>query len=130
MTSAHKAYVESWLNKAEHDLMSAQRLIEIEPMILDNACFHCQQAMEKCLKAYLIYNGFDVQKTHDIIDLLVDCANYDSIFAAIDPLDINAYAVRGRYPDSNLMPTKEEAEGYYQLALQIKALTSERIIFS
>lgn len=98
MTSAHKAYVESWLDKAEHDLMSAQRLIEIEPVILDNACFHCQQAMEKCLKAYLIYNGFDVQKTHDIIDLLVDCAKYDSIFAAIDPLDINAYAVRGRYP--------------------------------
>jgi len=130
MTSAHKAYVESWLDKAEHDLMSAQRLIEIEPVILDNACFHCQQAMEKCLKAYLIYNGFDVQKTHDIIDLLVDCAKYDSIFAAIDPLDINAYAVRGRYPDTNLMPTKEEAEGYYQLALQIKSLVSERIIFS
>ena len=130
MTSAHKAYVESWLDKAEHDLMSAQRLIEIEPVILDNACFHCQQAMEKCLKAYLIYNGFDVQKTHDIIDLLVDCAKYDSIFAAIDPLDINAYAVRGRYPDSNLMPTKEEAESYYQLALRIKSLTSDRIIFS
>jgi HEPN domain-containing protein len=130
MTSAHKAYVESWLDKAEHDLMSAQRLIEIEPVILDNACFHCQQAMEKCLKAYLIYNGFDVQKTHDIIDLLVDCAKYDSIFAAIDPLDINAYAVRGRYPDTNLMPTKEEAESYYQLALEIKSLTTERIIFS
>lgn len=60
MTSAHKAYVESWLNKAEHDLMSAQRLIEIAPMILDNACFHCQQAMEKCLKAYLIYNGQEI----------------------------------------------------------------------
>ncbi|WP_295676784.1 HEPN domain-containing protein [uncultured Mucilaginibacter sp.] len=129
MTSAHKAYVESWLNKAEHDLMSAQRLIEIEPMILDNACFHCQQAMEKCLKAYLIYNGFDVQKTHDIIDLLADCAKYDPVFAGVDPLDINAYAVRGRYPDTNLMPSKEEADSYYQLALQIKALTSERIFY-
>lgn len=104
--------------------------LKIEPLILDNACFHCQQAIEKCLKGYLIYNGFDVQKTHDIIDLLVDCAKYDSIFAAIDPLDINAYAVRGRYPDTNLMPTKEEAESYYQLALQIKSLTTERIIFS
>jgi len=28
MTSAHKAYVESWLDKAENDLMSAQRLLE------------------------------------------------------------------------------------------------------
>jgi hypothetical protein len=60
---------------------------------------------------------------------LVDCAKFDSIFAAVDPLDINAYAVRGRYPDSNLMPTKEEAESYYQLALQIKLLVGERVIF-
>ncbi|MFI5139251.1 MAG: HEPN domain-containing protein [Sphingobacteriales bacterium] len=48
MTPALKAYVESWLNKAEHDLITAQRLLEIEPIILDNACFHCQQAAEKC----------------------------------------------------------------------------------
>jgi HEPN domain-containing protein len=67
MTPALKAYIESWLNKAEHDLISAQRLLEIEPMILDNACFHCQQAVEKCLKAYLIYNGFDIERTHNII---------------------------------------------------------------
>jgi len=78
----------------------------------------------------LIYNGFDVQKTHDIIALLTQCSNFDTIFETIDPLDINSYAVQGRYPDTNLMPTKEEAEGYYQLALQIKSLATERIIFS
>jgi HEPN domain-containing protein len=47
MTPALKTYIESWMEKAGHDLMSAQRLIEIEPMILDNACFHCQQACFK-----------------------------------------------------------------------------------
>jgi HEPN domain-containing protein len=54
MTPALSAYIKTWIEKAEHDLMSAQRLLEIEPMILDNACFHCQQAVEKCLKAFLI----------------------------------------------------------------------------
>ncbi len=130
MTQALQAYVESWLNKAEHDLLSAQRLLEIEPLILDNACFHCQQAIEKCLKAYLIYNEFDIQKTHDIIALLNQCSNFDSIFGTIDPMDINAYAVNGRYPDANLMPSKEEAESYYRLALEVKSLVTERIIFS
>jgi len=130
VTPALKAYIEAWLDKAENDLMSVQRLLEIEPIILDNACFHCQQAVEKYLKAYLIYNGFDVQKTHDIIVLLNQCSKFDSIFATIDPMDINAYAVQGRYPDTNLMPSKEEAESYYQLAMQIKSLTIERIIFS
>jgi HEPN domain-containing protein len=47
MTPALKSYIESWLDKAGHDLMSAPRLLEIEPMILDNACFHSQQAIEK-----------------------------------------------------------------------------------
>jgi HEPN domain-containing protein len=104
MTPALLAYVNSWINKAEHDLISAQRLIEIEPMILDNACFHCQQAIEKLLKAFLIYRGQEVERTHNIIFLLSQCANFDPVFGTIDPLDINAYAVQGPYPDSNLMP--------------------------
>lgn len=94
MTPALLAYVHSWLNKAEHDVMSAQRLLEIEPMILDNACFHCQQAIEKYLKAFLIYHGQDVERTHNIIFLLSQCANFDPVFASIDPMDINAYAVQ------------------------------------
>ena len=57
-------------------------------------------------------------------------ADFDPAFASIDPLNINAYAVRGRYPDTNLMPEKEEAESYYQLALQIKLLVTEKIVFS
>ena len=96
MTPALQAYIKSWLNKAEHDLLSAQRLLEIEPMILDNACFHCQQSIEKCLKAFLIYHGRDIERTHNVIFLLSECAIFDSVFAAVDPMNINAYAVQGR----------------------------------
>lgn len=130
MTPALKTYIESWLNKAEHDLLSAQRLLEIEPMILDNACFHCQQAIEKCLKAFLVYHGRDVERTHNIIFLLSECANFDPVFAAVDPMNINAYAVQGRYPDSNLIPTIDEAKSYYRLAIQIRDLVAERIVFA
>ena len=130
MTPALKTYIELWLSKAGHDLISAQRLLEIEPMILDNACFHCQQAIEKCLKAFLVYHGRDIERTHNIIFLLSECANFDPIFATIDPLNINAYAVQGRYPDSNLTPTIDEAKSYYLLALQVRDLVAERIILS
>jgi HEPN domain-containing protein len=81
------------------------------------------------LKAYLIFNGQHIEKTHNIIFLLEQCANFDPIFTTIDPFNINAYAVNGRYPDDNLMPEKEEAEGYYQLVLQVKSLVTERIIY-
>src|SRR2546421_450210 len=103
MTEEFVAYVKAWLLKAEHDIISAQRLLEIEPMILDTACFHCQQAVEKNLKAYLTYKGHDIQRTHDVYFLLGQCATLDPVFAAIKPGNINAYAVQGRYPDSALM---------------------------
>jgi hypothetical protein len=80
-------------------------------------------------QSFLVYNGRDIERTHNIIFLLSECANFDPIFATIDPLNINAYAVQGRYPDSNLMPTAAEAKSYYQLALQVKTVVTERIVF-
>jgi HEPN domain-containing protein len=123
-------YIKAWLEKAEHDVISAQRLLEIEPIILDNACFHCQQAIEKYLKAYLIYNGVEVERTHDIIFLLSQCADFDQIFREIDPLNINVYAVKGRYPHNAIMPELEEAQQYYQLALQVRELVLDRLILN
>jgi HEPN domain-containing protein len=39
--------VKEWLQNAKDDLLSAQILIEHEPPVLEPACFHCQQAVEK-----------------------------------------------------------------------------------
>ena len=130
MIPAMKIYIEAWLNKAESDLMSVQRLLEIEPMILDSACFHCQQAVEKSLKAYLCYKGTDIVKTHSITFLLSECSVFDPIFDSIDPLNLNAYAVRIRYPDDSIAPEAEEAKALYQLAIQVNNLVKERLIFS
>jgi len=129
MTAALQAYIEGWLKKADHDIISAQRLLEIEPMILDSACFHSQQAIEKSLKAFLAFNEHDFEKNHNIILLLAQCADFDPVFASIDPLNLNAYAVQGRYPDANLLPTPDEAKTYYKLALEIRKIVAERIKF-
>ena len=130
MTPALKAYVEAWLKKAEHDLISVQRLLDIKPAILDSACFHCQQAIEKYLKAFLAFHGQDIQKTHNIIFLLSECSKLDVIFASVDPMDINAFAVQGRYPDSNLTPTLEESKKYYRLAKKVEKLVLARVVFT
>ena len=129
MTPALRAYIESWLEKANNDLASAQRLLDIKPMILDNACFHCQQAIEKYLKAFLTYHGKETERTHNIIFLLSQAADFDPVFASIDAMNINAYAVQARYPDFTMIPDEDEAKGYYQLAIHIKALVLERIVF-
>ena len=129
MTSELEQYVKEWLGKAANDLSAAQRLIDIEPMILDIACFHCQQCIEKSLKAYLVCKGKDVVRTHDIDFLLNECSQFDPIFDAIDTLNINDFAVRIRYPDSGLLPEPQEAKEYFQIATNVNLLVNERIVF-
>lgn len=61
-------YIENWLKKAENDLKIVKHELELseEEMVKDGACFHCQQAVEKYLKAYLIFHKIDFPRTHNI----------------------------------------------------------------
>lgn len=129
MTPEMKDYIDAWLQRANNDLLSAQRLLEIEPAILDTCCFHCQQSIEKDLKAYLIFKGIDVERTHNIVFLLNECASFDPIFSTIDCMNINIYAVQSRYPDISDLPEFSEANYYYELASRIKKMVVERIKF-
>jgi HEPN domain-containing protein len=121
-------YVNEWMRKSKNDILCAQRLIELEPIILDYACFHCQQAIEKSLKAYLFFNKVDVEKTHNIILLLEQCSQFDSVFNNIEADNINKFAVDSRYPDLSDLPELDEANKYYQLALEVYNLVKERIV--
>lgn len=120
-------FIRQWLEKADHDLIAAKVLLEYNPMVLDNACFHCQQAVEKHLKAFLIYKEQEISKTHNIQFLINLCHKLDADFTNIDVKDIEVFAVRVRYPGDYIMPTIEEAKEYYQIALDIKALVLNKI---
>lgn len=63
-------------------------------------CFLCQSAAEKFLKAYLIARGWTLKKTHDIVELLELCSDYDDAFQGLlfDGSLLNEYMVEGRYP--------------------------------
>ncbi len=45
-----------WMEKADEDLEAARRLLSGEPLTAP-AAFHCQQASEKALKAFLVSRG-------------------------------------------------------------------------
>jgi HEPN domain-containing protein len=70
--SLHSA---NWLEIAEKDLDRANRLIEDDAEL---AGFCLQQAVEKFLKAFLISNGWEHRKSHDLVTLLDEAASYDS----------------------------------------------------
>lgn len=46
MTGEEKNILMQWMQKAANDLLAARILIDANPLILDIACFHCQQATE------------------------------------------------------------------------------------
>ena len=127
MTSAEIRHIEQWLEKADHDLIAAKIIIDIQPLILDIACFHCQQAVEKYLKTFLVFKKQDFPKTHNLDLLLKNCLGLNIAFASIDLLNLEDFAVRTRYPHDSIIPTNEEAVRFYQLAVAVKTLVLKEI---
>lgn len=75
-------------------------LSERSPPLRDAACFHCQQSVEKYLKALLQENGAAVPKTHDLEDLLDLLLPFDSTLAPLRRglMSLTKFAVEYRYP--------------------------------
>ena len=107
---------EDWLRYAKSDLELA-RIEKPEGVLLENLCFHAQQAAEKTLKAVLIFLEIDFPRTHNIRTLL------DLLPEGVDvPLEVEEsailtdYAVESRYPMSGEPVDDEEYQQVIGLA--------------
>ena len=69
-----QVWVAAWLQKAGHDIETAERALHAGSPITDTAAYHCHQAAEKALKAFLASRLKPLVKTHDLMDLLTRCA--------------------------------------------------------
>lgn len=63
-------FVQQWLKKAESDFHTAELLLKMETENFFNCVFHCQQSIEKFIKAYLVRHQIEFTKTHDLGKLL------------------------------------------------------------
>jgi HEPN domain-containing protein len=100
-----------WLEYAVSDFRSAEILLRAEPPRVRQACFHCQQCVEKSLKAFLVKYHVEFEKSH-LLDYLLDlCAkqdpSFDGLHDAILPLAF--YAVPIRYPHAAAAPALGDA---------------------
>ena len=59
-----------WLAKARNDLLNADNNLKSQEIPFDTVCFHCQQAAEKTLKAYLVAQGKPYPVSHDLLHVL------------------------------------------------------------
>jgi HEPN domain-containing protein len=101
--------VRLWLEKALHDLRAADTMLCMAAPITDVAGYHVQQALEKLLKAHIVYRGGELEKIHDLRLLAISCSALDASFVPwIERLaPLSAFAVRYRYPGP-ADPTVEE----------------------
>ena len=108
---ANLKIAKDWISFANTDLIGAKALLDLGENFLSLAAFHAQQAAEKSLKGYLVFNSIRVPKTHDIGDLLALIELKDNHFAELlkPCLDLTDYAVAYRYPDAQKIPLERRA---------------------
>ena len=96
--------VREWLQKAYSDLLSARILIAHSPPVVETAAFHCQQAAEKVLKAFLVHRQVAFERVHNLVYLLDLCELQEADFAVLreSAENLTPLAVEIRYPGAVL----------------------------
>ena len=128
-----KKLVEDWVFYAESDLKTAEILIKDEYLMTNIIVFHCQQAIEKYLKAFLVDNNVPIIKTHDLIKV-------NDMVKEIKDLGIDEKKLmivkqvfsESKYPgDLGLLPdglpTDKQASEFIEYAREVKAIISKAL---
>jgi HEPN domain-containing protein len=119
----------AWLLKAAHDLETAKVVASHLPDFDDTIAFHCQQAIEKSLKGYLVHLDIEFKPVHDLSYLLNLIGTRDDSFEEYyDKVDkVSRFAVQIRYPDQIIKLTLEQTNDAIDLAELIFRIIQRKI---
>jgi HEPN domain-containing protein len=89
-----------WLQIADDDLTLAELAHHAAPPMRSGAVYHCQQAFEKALKAFLVWHSQTVPRTHVLPDLVILCEQIDPSFSSLATAaaQVTPYGTAFRYP--------------------------------
>jgi len=114
-------YVRDWFSKARSDVKIARDQMNTAEPATDAVCFHFQQAVEKMLKAWLIWHEVEFKPIHNIEVLLACCEKVDPSFVELRAAEnLTPYAVEVRYADDFYFPTEEEMKEAAQIADRVE----------
>jgi HEPN domain-containing protein len=110
-----------WLRRAAADLRGAEIDLAADPPLAGDAVFHCQQAAEKALKAFLAWHDVPFRKTHDLAEIGHQCIALDP---SLEPLcrraeGLTTFAWIFRYPGELDEPPVEDVVGALALAREV-----------
>jgi HEPN domain-containing protein len=101
MNDTIEEFYKQWLIKAQEDWDTVEILISQQHPPKGTVCFHCQQCIEKLLKAILVREQIEFPKTHDIgrlIELVRDYVPGVAEFL-LHAKKLSIHGVAARYPD-------------------------------
>lgn len=118
-----------WIIKGDHDLGTAKVTYLHIPEYLDTVTFHCQQAVEKYLKSYLIFKSMAFRFSHDLIYLLElivpEDPEFETYFEIVS--ELQSYAVEVRYPNKTIFLSKDKVENAMKIAKEIRTMITGKM---
>jgi HEPN domain-containing protein len=107
-----------WQAKAQSDWTTVQILLASEQCPADTVCFHCQQYVEKLLKAVLTLHSIEAPRTHDLRRLVQLAQPYvPGLSDLSDSSDtLTVHGVETRYPGDWRQIEPEEMQAVVELA--------------
>jgi HEPN domain-containing protein len=111
----------AWLAKTRQDLRRVEILLAAGPPDVEGALFHCQQAAEKALKAFLIWHDVRFRRVHDLEEIGKQCVEVDLTLGSLTERaeTLSEYATRFRYPGASYEPRLEEGQAALALAREV-----------
>lgn len=108
----------AWFKKAANDLRGAEIDLAADPPLIEDALFHCQQAVEKAMKGFLTAHQCPFRKTHDLDELGRACEEINiGLKEKLDEArDLTVFAWEFRYPGDSRVPSLPEARQFLSLA--------------
>ncbi|MCK5135135.1 MAG: HEPN domain-containing protein [Bacteroidales bacterium] len=121
--------IKQWIIKGDHDLGTAKITYLHIPEYLDTITFHCQQAVEKYLKAYLIFQSTIFRYSHDLIYLLdmvtQKDADFNNLYDTVS--ELQGYAIEIRYPNETIFLSNDKVEKSMIIAKNVRELVIDKI---
>jgi len=118
-----------WIIKAGNDLEGAE-IIYREEGPSDLLCFHCHQAVEKHLKAFLVFKNLHFEKIHNLWNLAKLCSKEDKDFLNFEEnfKTLDAYYVESRYPSEVKSYSRGECKDVLNVARNLSKFILDKII--
>ena len=93
--------VQEWYNFAMKDFDSAKYLCGMHPKPLEIICYLSQQSAEKMFKGFLVSNGTQPPKIHDLVELRLMCSQTNPNFEELKDICkfLNPFGSQPRYPN-------------------------------